>query len=366
MDSVTDSRIAAIDRFLATTGDGWERAIRVPLGQDASTRHYVRLIREDRATALLMDAPRVEDDPCPPDADAETRRQMGWNAMTRLAASRVEAFALIAAHLRSLGLDAPEVYAFDADEGLALLQDFGDGLEFARVIERNEAPETALYLAAAETLAELHAAPVPEMLEGGGQRWPILDFDAVALGANADLYADWLPAEAGHTALSGAARAAWEAERDALIDRAMTFPRAFTLRDYHAENLLWLPGGRVGLLDFQDAVRGWDAWDMAMLTQDARRDVSAEAAEAAIRTFLDRTGGEREAFDERLAVIGALNALRIAGVFSRLQHRDRKPRYGLFQPRQIRLLAQNLSHPALASMRDFVRRQTPFVFEATA
>jgi len=364
MDSVTDSRIEAIDRFLAAAGEGWERAIRIPLGQDASTRHYVRLIREDRATALLMDAPRVEDDPCPPDADAATRRQMGWNAMTRLAASRVEAFALIAAHLRGLGLDAPEVHAFDAEEGFALLQDFGDGLEFARVIERGEAPETALYMAAARTLADLQAAPVPQLLEGGGARWPILDFDAVALGANADLYADWLPAEEGRTALSGAARTEWEAERDALIEKAMTFPRVFTLRDYHAENLLWLPGGRVGLLDFQDAVRGWDAWDMAMLTQDARRNVSPEAAEAAIGTFLDRTGSSREAFDERLAVIGALNALRIAGVFSRLQHRDRKPRYGQFQPRQIRLLAQNLSHPALASMREFVRRQTPFVFEA--
>lgn len=364
MDSATDSRTSQIDRFLATVGDGWDRAVRRPLSQDASTRRYIRLVREDGFTALLMDAPRIEDEPCPPQADKAQRQAMGWNAMTRLAASRVEAFALIAEHLRGLGLVAPEVYAFDPAQGFALIEDFGEGLEFARVIERGEADERELYRAAADTLAVLHGAPVPQLLEKSGVQWPILDFDAVALGANADLYADWLPLEAGGRALEGAARARWEQERDALIEKAMSFPRAFTLRDYHAENLLWLPGGRVGLLDFQDAVRGWDAWDMAMLTQDARRQVTDGATEDTIRTFLDKTGQNRTQFEERLAVIGALNALRIAGVFSRLQHRDGKPRYGLFQPRQLSILARNLAHPSLAGMRAFVREQTPFVFEA--
>ena len=366
MDSASDSRLHEIDRFLARVGDGWDRANRNPLGQDASTRRYIRLLREDGARALLMDAPRVEDDPCPPEADRALREKMGWNAMTRLAASRVEAFALIAGHLRGLGLEAPDVYAFDPGAGFALIEDFGEEREFARMIERGEADEVTLYRAAAETLALLHAAPIPQRLMQDGIVWPILDFDAVALAANADLYADWLPLEAGGTKLTGAARARWEAERDALIEKAMSFPRAFTLRDFHAENLLWLPGARVGLLDFQDAVRGWDAWDMAMLTQDARRAVSQEAAEGAIETFLEKTGQSRSDFDERLAVIGALNALRIAGVFSRLQHRDRKPRYGQFQPRQLSLLARNLSHPALAGMRAFVMEQTPFVFEAKA
>jgi aminoglycoside/choline kinase family phosphotransferase len=255
------------------------------------------------------------------------------------------------------------VLHFDAVAGFALIEDFGDGREFARLIERGAEPETPLYVAAAERLAILHKASAPKRLVADSVSWPILDFDAVALGANADLYADWLRAEVGQGPLERAQRARWERERDGLIEQAMAFPRAFTLRDYHAENLLWLPDGDVGLLDFQDAVIGWDAWDLAMLTQDARRNVSDDAAEAAIRRFLDLTGQEREAFDERLAVIGALNALRIAGVFSRLQHRDGKPRYGDFQPRQLQLLARNLSHPALAGMAAFVRETTPFVFE---
>lgn len=363
MSFVTDTRTGEIDAFLIASGDGWGEARRQPLGQDASTRRYIRLIREDGATALLMDAPRIESDPCPPEADAATRARMGWNAMTRLAASRVEAFALISEHLRGLGLRAPKVMKLDAAKGFALIEDFGDDREFARLIESGREAEVPLYVAAAEKLATVQKVSTPKVLSLDGLRWPILEFDAVALGANADLYADWLPAEAGQGALSGAARARWEAERNALIQQAISFPRSFTLRDYHAENLLWLPDRDVGLLDFQDAVIGWDAWDMAMLTQDARRAVSPEAAETAIRTFLDLTGQERTAFDERLAVIGTLNALRIAGVFSRLQHRDGKPRYGQFQPRQLSLLARNLSHPSLAAMAAFVRETTPFVFE---
>lgn len=364
MSFVSDTRASEIDAFLIAAGDGWDRARRRPLGQDASTRRYIRLVREDGTTALLMDAPRIESDPCPPDADAATRARMGWNAMTRLAASRVEAFALISEHLRSLGLRAPKVMRLDAAKGFALIEDFGDNREFARLIESGREAEVPLYKAAAERLAIVQKASTPKMLSMDGLSWPILEFDAMALGANADLYADWLPAEAGQGPLEGAARARWESERNALIAQAMSFPRSFTLRDYHAENLLWLPEGDVGLLDFQDAVIGWDAWDLAMLTQDARRAVSPEAAEATIRTLLDLTGQERTAFDERLAVIGTLNALRIAGVFSRLQHRDGKPRYGEFQPRQLSILARNLSHPALADMAAFVRETTPFVFEA--
>jgi hypothetical protein len=149
-----------------------------------------------------------------------------------------------------------------------------------------------------------------------------------------------------------------------LIEQAMGFDREFTLRDYHAENLLWLPEERIGLLDFQDAVIGWDAWDLAMLTQDARREVSAEATNAVLHTYLDESGKTERSLMERLAVIGTLNALRIAGVFARLVKRDGKPRYIDFMPRQQLMLARNLAHPAAAEMRSFIANTAPFILEA--
>jgi len=341
----------------------WETANLHWFDQDASTRRYARLTRSDGTTAILMDAPLIEDDPCGPVATPEERAQLGWNAMTRLASSRVDAFVLIADHLRQAGLRPPHIHAHDSANGFALLEDFGDKREFARLIEQGM-QEVPLYRQAAEDLAHLHGAPKPGVLAAGEESWPILEFDHVALRANADLFADWFHIYDDRARMTDADRARWEQARDGLIAQAIAFPREFTLRDYHAENLLWLPEGRIGLLDFQDAVLGWDAWDMAMLTQDARRDVSHAATQTAIHAYLNAAGKEDAPFQERLAVIGTLNALRIAGVFARLVKRDEKPRYSAFMPRQLLMLRRNLAHPAAADMRAFIADTAPFILEA--
>ncbi|MEM1036210.1 MAG: phosphotransferase [Pseudomonadota bacterium] len=354
------TRPLQIDQFLADAG--WEDAEFEWLGQDASTRRYARLSQGDER-AILMDAPPVESGICTPDMSVSERQETGWNAMTRLAASRVDAFVLIAHYLREIGLRPPEIFAHKSDIGLALIEDFGEGLEFARLIERGAEDEVSLYKRAAEDLAFLHNQTQPNMISHGGETWPILEFDRIALEASADLYADWFHLYDDRARMNDADRVRWEAARDELIDRADAFPRAFTLRDYHAENLLWLPEGRIGLLDFQDAVMGWDAWDMAMLTQDARRPVSDEASDAAINTYLELTGKDYSSFIERLSIIGVLNALRIVGIFSRLITQDGKPRYTEFMPRQQALLAKNLSHPAASDMRRFIAETAPFLLD---
>ncbi|MEM8616322.1 MAG: phosphotransferase [Pseudomonadota bacterium] len=355
------TRPLQMDAFLEAAG--WDETAFQWLGQDASTRRYARLKRGEE-TAIFMDAPPVESAICTPDMTEAERHEAGWNAQTRLAASRVDAFVLIADHLRTVGLRPPKIIAHDSPNGFALLEDFGEGREFARLIERGAADEVDLYTMAAKDLAHLHAQPIPEMLERDAEYWMILPFDAVALRANADLYADWLHRHDTRARMTDKDRVRWEQTRDGLIEQAEAFPREFTLRDYHAENLLWLDEGRIGLLDFQDAVIGWDAWDMAMLTQDARRPVSDKASRAAIRAYLDGTGKTETAFLERLAIIGALNALRITGLFARLQERDKKPRYGDFMPRQQGLLAKNLNHPAAAEMKDFIQDTAPSILEA--
>lgn len=347
-------RSEALARLLSETG--FAAAERVPLAGDASTRRYERLILPGRR-AILMDAPPSgESAPCPPGATPAERRVLGWNATARLAASRVEAFAAVAAHLEQLGLATPQIYGVDLAAGYAVIEDLGDAL-YAHVLADGGAEEVALYREAALVLAHVHAAPMPQRLAGpGGAAWPLLDYDALALEANADLFVEWLP-RAAEVRIDDAARAHWERVRDGLIVKALGFPRAFTIRDYHAENLLWLPEReglqRVGLLDFQDAVRGWRAWDFAMLLHDARRDVSAAAAAAAVSAYLDASGADDVAFRRELAVLGALNAMRILGRFAQLSH-DGKPKYQAFMPREWGHLARTLQHPALEEARAFV------------
>src|SRR5690606_34284702 len=105
-------------------------------------------------------------------------------------------------------------------------------------------------------------------------------------------------------------------------------------------------------------------WDMSMLLHDARRDVSPEARAAAIRAYLDATGISQTDFDERFAVLGAMNTMRIMGIFARLVTRDKKPRYDQFQPRLRGLLNETLSHPAMAETRDFVTAVAPHLLQA--
>jgi N-acetylmuramate 1-kinase len=346
-------RSEALARLLKETG--FTDAQRLPLAGDASTRRYERLVLPDRR-AVLMDAPSTaETQPCPPGATPAERRQLGWNAMARLAASRVEAFAAVSDYLSSIGLAAPQVYGADIEAGYMVLEDLGDAL-YARVIE-DGADEIALYRAASEVLAHVHAIDPPARMTGvGGAAWPLLEYDALALEVNVDLFAEWLP-RAADVRITDAERARWEQVRNALIVKALGFPRAFTIRDYHAENLIWLPHReglkRVGLLDYQDALRGWRAWDFTMLLDDARRDVSEAAREAAIGVYLDLTGAEDAAFRRELAVLGALNTMRILGRFAQLAS-EGKTKYAAFMPREWGHLARSLKHPALAEARAFV------------
>lgn len=347
-------RSEALARLLDDTG--FAAAQRIALAGDASTRRYERLLLPGRR-AILMDAPpRAEGAPCPPDATPAERRAMGWNASARLAASRVEAFAAVSAYLASLGLAAPEIYGADLDAGFMVLEDLGDGL-FANVIDEQGADELELYRTAALVLAQAHGSPPPARMSGpSGASWPLLEYDALALEVNVDLFVEWLP-RAAEVRIDAAAQARWERIRDALIVKALGFPRAFTIRDYHAENLIWLPEReglrRVGLLDYQDAVRGWRGWDFAMLLDDARRDVSEAAREAAIRAYLDAVGAEDAPFRRELAVLGTLNALRILGRFAQLTH-DGRAKYAAFMPREWGHLARNLRHPALEEASAFV------------
>ena len=348
-------RSEALARLLAETG--FTSATRTPLAADASTRRYERLQLGDRK-AMLMDAPpSAESKPCPPSATPAERRTMGWNATARLAASRVEAFVAVANYLESIGLAPPKIYGADCEAGYAVIEDLGDDL-FANIIPQGT-DEIALYEEAARVLAHVHTSPsAPMRLQGAGNAaWPLLDYDALALEVNADLFVEWLP-RAADVHIDDAARARWEKIRDSLIVKALGFPRTFTIRDYHAENLLWLPNRdglqRVGLLDFQDAIRGWRGWDFSMLLHDARRDVSPAAHEAAVRAYLEASGNSETEFQRELAVLGAINTMRILGIFSRLTSRDNKPRYLAFMPRMWGHLARTLEHPSLADARAFV------------
>lgn len=315
-------RAGEIAGFLARSG--WGAADRRHLAGDASDRRYERL-RLGAATAVLMDnPPGGVDDPA--------------------------AFASMAWHLRALGLSAPAILAEDLSQGFLLLEDLGDDL-YARLLTADPAREAELYAPAVDVLLHLQSAPpAPGLPNLSAEDW------ARAAGFALDWYA---------FAATGVKPD--EAEFHATLATALTTyadgPRILILRDYHAENLLWLPGraglARVGLLDFQLGQLGQPGYDLVSLLQDARRDVGPKTEAAMVARFATASGTDREWFAAHYSILGAQRALRILGVFARLCLVAGKPQYLRLIPRVWGQLQQNLAHPALADLRRICDRILP-------
>jgi N-acetylmuramate 1-kinase len=342
---------------------GFADARRELLSGDASTRQYERLYPASGGPFIFMDQPpALESTVCPPGATPAERSALGYNAAARLAAGSVAAFVTTAAYLRDHGLSAPRILAHDVDDGLAVLEDLGDGL-FATLIAEG-APETPLYEAAVDAQVLMQAQPPPAVLEAEGARWPLLTYDTLALKVATDTFLEWWPQFAGLPPFDAAAVAEW----DALWAPVWVFGEAgatvFTHRDYHAQNLLWLPEragvARVGMLDFQDALRAHPAWDLTHLLQDARRDVSPELETAMLDRFLAASPQlDPEAFLAEYRALAASNAARILGrVFARQALLGRR-QYEAFMPRTWRYLERNLQDPALAGLKTWFDRHVP-------
>ncbi len=301
---------------------GWAEARPEPLAGDASQRRYVRLFGND-ATAVLMDAP------------AERGEDVG-------------PFVRVAGLLKGWGLSAPEILAEDREHGLLLLEDLGDDL-FARVLSVDSAPETALYEAAVDVLVALHRHQPP----------PAPSYGPEEMTRAARLPFEWYVREAD----GPGAGDRFAAVVRQTVEREVPSSDALVLRDYHAENLIWLPdregAARVGLLDFQDAAAGHHAYDLASLLTDIRREVSPALRAAMEARYADATGRDLDRLRADVALLSVQRNLRILGTFARLAVRDGKTRYLAFLPRVWELLERDLAHPVAADIAARVRADLP-------
>jgi aminoglycoside/choline kinase family phosphotransferase len=349
-------------QFLQAAGLGDAR--RQVLAGDASTRRYERVYpAKGGASLIFMDQPpSLETQPCPPRASAAERQALGYNAMARLAAGRVEAFVANAGYLRGCGLSAPVIHGADAAVGLAVLEDLGDAL-FAQAVVQGT-PEPALYGPAIEVLVKLHQAAPPPVLNTDGVTWPLLTYDDLALKTGCDLFLEWWPKYSGLAPFNDDALGQWEAMWAPIRARGAAGASVFAHRDYHAENLIWLDGrqgvARVGLLDFQDALCAHPAWDLLSLLQDARRDIDPALEKGMLDQYFALQGLiDKAQFMADYRGLAALNATRILFIFARQVAGFGKPRYVDFMPRTWRYLERNLAAPDLAPLKAWFDKYVP-------
>jgi aminoglycoside/choline kinase family phosphotransferase len=325
-----DPRASARAAFLAAAGHGAASLDGLPV--DASFRRYFRLVGS-APPMLLMDAP-------PPRED-------------------VRPFIRMARHLTGHGLSAPRIYDHDAAQGFALIEDFGEGT-YSRLIDAGADPEP-LFAAAIDVLAHLHSTPETARIAAP-------PYDTARLLNEVSELPDWYgPAQTGGPLSPDARDRFIDLWREALA--ALPAPEnGLVLLDYHPDNLMRLDGrpglAACGVLDFQDALIGPAAYDMASLLQDARVDVPEPLEMALLGQYVRARHRDDPEFDTGgftllYATLAAQRATKILGIFARLDQRDGKPQYLRHMPRLWRYLQRSLAHPALAALKAWYATNVP-------
>ena len=353
-------RLVAMRKLMTAGGLESEASRLGYLQGDASVRRYARITRAPGAGAILMDWARQPDGPA-------IRNGLPYSRIAHLAED-VRPFVAVAAALRALGLSVPAIYAQDLDRGFLLIEDLGDRV-FGHEVETGAADQALLWRTAAETLAALSVVVPPSVLPvGDGTEHRLPAYDRGALSIETELLLDWhWPALHG-SPMPDDARAEFLSQWGVVFDRLAVLPSGWVLRDYHSPNLLWLPErdgiARVGVIDFQDAMRGPPAYDLVSLLQDARVDVAPELEAAVFDHYCAavtarQTGFDRDAFAFAYAALGAQRNTKILGIFARLAKRDGKPGYLRHVPRLWRYLERDLAHPDLAGLKRWYDRCFP-------
>jgi len=267
-----------------------------PLAGDASFRRYFRL-RDSDAAFVLMDAPPDREDTRP--------------------------FIDVAARLREAGVHAPRVEAADPAQGFLVLEDLGDTL-FREVLNSSSVDRwfPRLFDLLARLALDVNASGLPP-------------YDRERMRQELNLFPDWYLEQHQGIVLEGADREVWEALCDALLDEARSQAQVFVHRDFHSCNLLRLSGDGIGVIDFQDAVRGPLAYDFASLVWDRYLSWPRSRLEEWMEDFRRRVAPDTASGNwiRQVDWVGLQRNLKIVGIFARLHHRDGKAGYLELIPR---------------------------------
>jgi len=342
------ARSLAIRVFLGHAG--WGDAQRLHLTGDASARSYETASLPNEPTRIIMNSPRLVLGP--PVRDGKPYALIAHTAQS------VAAFVGVDRLMRGAGFAAPQIYAADLDQGFLLIEHLGD----ETLVDRDGNPDPERYRAAAELIAELHAKRWTYEVEvAPGTSYAVPPFDRAAMLIEAELLMAWyapafldrdiLPAEIEEF------RSAWST----VLDRLDMAEPTLMLRDVQSPNFIWrgdrIGSDRLGLIDFQDALIGPAAYDVASLALDPRVTIEPDLETQIVSAYMAKRRADdafdQSAFERAYAVMGAQRHSKILGIFVRLHRRDGKPQYLAHLPRIRSYLKRLLVHPALKEVRKF-------------
>ena len=267
----------------------------VSVSDDASFRRYFRCPKLDQSI-VFMDAP--------PDKEP------------------LQGFLAIGNALSAAGVPAPEFYAVDLEAGFLALSDFGDQQLLGLVQDEPEAVLSML----SEVMGLLkNVARVDCTLP---------DYSASMLRAEMDLFPTWYLTRLLGLTLTDEFWRVWQDVCDRLVVSALAEPQVFVHRDFHSRNIMVPSKGGLGLLDFQDAVRGPLSYDLVSLLKDCYVEYEPLMQQTLVEDYRQAWLSDPRvqamtptAFFQSFERMGLQRHLKCAGIFSRLCLRDGKARY---------------------------------------
>lgn len=242
-----------------------EEALCEPLAGDASDRSFFRIRLPNLSPLVAMIHPEPFD-------------------LERLP------YALMARFFHEVGADVPQVVSSYPGEGILLVQDLGDETLLEILGRSTDEQRHLLYRQAVRTIVFLQA-------EGTRSLTPDLPAACAALDRDRLLFELRFFAEHYVGALLGSPLGKGEADRldewfESLAGTVAGYESVLCHRDYHSRNLI-LRGGRLYMVDFQDARMGPYTYDLASLLRDSYAAVPEELVEEMLRFYLDATGRSR-------------------------------------------------------------------------
>lgn len=267
-----------------------------------------------------------------------------------------EAFLGIDKMLASIGVHVPTIYRSDLKAGYMMLDDFGSQLLLDRLTQFEDNGRSRLVQQAVGLILTMQSADT-------GSQLP--DYDEALLESEMCLFVDWFVAQQLSLKLDAEEKDEVNRVKKLLRESAMSQPKAFVHRDFHSRNLMVQEPGGLGVIDFQDAVVGPITYDLVSFLKDCYfrfpRNEVCERVEN-FRLLLLESGRipqvDSPTFLKWFDFMGMQRHLKCAGIFSRLNLRDGKPRYLADIPLVIAYLAETCDlYPELATFALLLNRR---------
>ena len=236
----------------------------------------------------------------------------------------VQSFKRIDKILIGMGISAPVIYNIDEENGYILLEDLGDE-KFSQIL--NKKNEHKLYQIAVNVLAHIYLESKKK--EFNSQK--ISNYSINLLIEESKLFCDWYMQEHCKIELTSSEKSNYQQILKKIYNQLELNSSSLVLRDYHVDNLIFLKDrkgiNQVGVIDFQDAVIGSNAYDLVSLLEDVRRPITIELKNKLIKEYVNATDCNLKELIQEMKFFSIQRNLKIIGIFSRLKYRDQKSQY---------------------------------------